>query len=319
MNRRSRRFVQPDRRDWIDQGTRQGKRAGARARARGQSLVEFAIVIPVLLLILLAAVDFGRVYLGWVNLNNVARVGANFAALNADGWQYGGDSTLQARYRELMGKDARGNDCTLPGTLPAPTFPDTTNTYDVGKRVRVDLTCTFRLFTPFISNIIGDGSGNVPVTASAIFNIRTGAIGDTTVGGNVPPPTPSPSPAPTAAPTPSPTPAPTAEPTATVPGSTPGPTEEPTATPRPVVVSFYGAPTTTDASGGGPLGSVDESMIVGIPNLGVTFYNTTTGDQGNCDWSFGDGGTANACSGTVSHTYTTRGLYTVTLTVLLGV
>lgn len=288
---------------------------GSSPRARGQSLVEFAIVVPVLLLVLLFAVDFGRVYLGWVNLNNVARVGANFAALNPSAWQGSGDAALQARYRELMAKDARGINCTLPGTLPPPTFPDSTDRYAVGKRVRVDLTCSFQLLTPFISNLVGDGAGNIPVSASAVFNIRSGAIGDTTVGGNAPPPTASPSPEPTAAPTPTESPAPTVEPTATVPGSTPGPTAEATETPRPVIVSFYGMPTTEDASGGGPPGSVDENMIVGIPNLGVTFYNTTTGDQGNCDWTFGDGSVANACSGTVTHTYTTRGLYAVTLSV----
>jgi hypothetical protein len=283
---------------------------GSRTHARGQSLVEFAIVVPLLLLIMLAAVDFGRVYLGWVNLNNVARVGANFAALNPDAWQNGGDSTLQARYRQLMGKDAQGINCTLPGTLPPPTFPDSGNSYDVGKRVIVELTCSFRLFTPLISNIIGDGAGNVPVTASAVFNIRTGAIGDTTVGGNVPAPTPSPSPEPTAAPTPTATPAPTD------PGATPGPSSAPTATPQAPSVSFYGLGTSADSSGGGPPGSVDENMIVGIPNLSVTFTNTTTGVQGNCEWDFGDGsGTSNACSGSVSHTYTTRGLYSVSLSV----
>ena len=205
---------------------------GSRPRARGQSLVEFAIVVPILLLVLLFAVDFGRVYLGWVNLNNVARVGANFAALNPSAWQGSGDAALQARYRELMAKDARGINCTLPGSLPDPTFPDTTDRYAVGKRVRVDLTCSFQLLTPFISSLVGDGAGNIPVGASATFHIRSGAIGDTTVGGNVPPPTPSPSPEPTAPPTP------TSAPTPTDPGSTPGPSAEPTVTPRPVVVSF---------------------------------------------------------------------------------
>jgi hypothetical protein len=81
------------------------------------------------------------------------------------------------------------------------------------------------------------------------------------------------------------------------------------------VVSFYGSPTSSDSSGGGPPGSPTESQIVGIPSLSITFYNTTTGTQGNCTWTFGDGGTSNACSGTVSYSYTTRGTYSVTLVV----
>ena len=65
-------------------------------------------------MILVMAVDLGRVYMGWVSLNNVARVGANFAAQNPDAWEGSGISSLQARYRELMAKDARGINCTLP-------------------------------------------------------------------------------------------------------------------------------------------------------------------------------------------------------------
>jgi len=81
------------------------------------------------------------------------------------------------------------------------------------------------------------------------------------------------------------------------------------------VINFSGLSTNTDASGGGPPGAIDEDQIVGIPNLVVAFTNTTTGTQGNCTWYFGDGGSTNACSGTVSHTYTTRGTYNVTLNV----
>ncbi len=302
---------------------RRGLLVRAVRRARGQSLVEFAIFIPIILMILVMAVDLGRVYLGWVSLNNVVRIGANFAAQNPDAWEGSGITSLQARYRELMAKDARGINCTLPSTLPAPTFPDTTDRYGIGKRVRVDLTCSFRLLTPLVSNVIGDGAGNLAVTSSATFAIRAGSIGDATVGGDVPTPFPTDTPIPTAAPTPTPTPAPTAAPTPTPdPAITPDPAATPTPvaptaapTPQPPVVSFYGETTSQDGSGGGPPGSVDENLIVGIPGLVVQFQNTTTGDQGNCLWSFGDGDTANACAGTVSHTYTTRGLYSVTLAV----
>src|SRR5687768_2288179 len=105
------------------------------------------------------AVDLGRVYLGWVTLSNVARIGANFAAQNPDAWTGGGDSSVQARYRELMAKDAEGINCDLPSTLPGPTFEDSAKA--VGSLVKVDLTCTFELFTPLLTNVIGDGAGNL--------------------------------------------------------------------------------------------------------------------------------------------------------------
>jgi len=275
-----------------------------RARAVGQSLVEFAVFVPVLLLVLLMAVDFGRVYLGWVNLTNVARIGANFAAQNPDAWQGGGNAAVQTRYRQLMAFDAQEINCTLPTPLPAPTFVD--SSYSVGSRVRVDLDCSFGLMTPFLTNIVGDGAGNVSVRSSATFTIRFGSLDIGVIGGSVPGPTPSPTPVPTPSPTP------TVAPTATPPGMTPDPA---TPTPAPPAISFYGESTSTDASGGGPPGSVDENMIVGLPGLTVTFRNTTTGPQGNCTWAFGDSGTATSCGNTVSHTYNARGLYTVTLTV----
>ena len=135
------------------------------------------------------------------------------------------------------------------------------------------------------------------------------------IGGNAPSPSPSPGPTYGPTPTPGPTNGPSPAPTGTsgptpTPGASASPTPAPTSTPA-VVVGFYGSPTSTDSSGGGSGGG----QIVGIPALSVTFYNTTTGTQGNCNWSFGDGGSSNACSGAVAYSYTTRGTYTVSLTV----
>lgn len=49
---------------------------------RGQSLVEFAILAPILLLLILGAMDFGRMFYTKIVLTNAAREGANFLALN---------------------------------------------------------------------------------------------------------------------------------------------------------------------------------------------------------------------------------------------
>jgi hypothetical protein len=289
-------------------------------KSSGQSLVEFAIVIPLLLSVLLMAVDFGRVYLGWVDLTNVARIGANFAASNPDAWQGSGNSAVQLRYRQLMARDAQGIDCTLPSPLPQPTFIDSSG--NVGSRVKVNLTCSFTLLTPLISALVGDGAGNVNVGANAVFTIRFGSPDAATIGGNTPSlaPTAGPTSAPTAAPTSDPTAGPTATPNPAPTGSAgPSATPDASATPTPapsatptVVVSFYGTSTSTDASGGGTSGA----QLIGIPTLDVTFYNTTTGANGQCSWDFGDGTrVSKACSGSVNHSYTTRGLFSVSLTV----
>src|SRR6266404_8694608 len=51
-----------------------------RRGARGQSLVETAISLSVLLLIFSGAVDLGRAFFSWVQINNAASEGAHWAA-----------------------------------------------------------------------------------------------------------------------------------------------------------------------------------------------------------------------------------------------
>ncbi len=99
-----------------------------RQRTRGQSVVEFALVVPVLLLLTLTAIDFGRVFLGWVNLQQMTRIAANFAANDPDAWQATPNLATQARYKDIVLNDAKASNCDLPGnpdTVAAPTFTDT--------------------------------------------------------------------------------------------------------------------------------------------------------------------------------------------------
>jgi Flp pilus assembly protein TadG len=51
---------------------------------RGQSLVETAIVIPVLFLLLAAVVDFGRAFDAYIVLTNAAREGARWGSVNPE-------------------------------------------------------------------------------------------------------------------------------------------------------------------------------------------------------------------------------------------
>jgi PKD repeat protein len=154
-----------------------------RRRSRGQSLVEFALILPVLLVVLLGAIDFGRVFLGWVNLNNTARIASNFAATNVQrlslpttnpAYQAAFDT-----YYAMIQKDATANNCTLPpkASFPAPTYPGGTA---LGDPAHVVITCNFGLITPIISNILGSP---LAVTASSDFPVRTGVIAGTPGGG----------------------------------------------------------------------------------------------------------------------------------------
>ena len=157
-------------------------RATTGSPSRGQSLVEFALVLPVLLLLVLSALDLGRVFMGWVVLNNAARVGANYAGLHADGW----DTTDLAAYTSLVA-DARDDAASaLSGcdteSIPPPSFPNGT---ELGDFAEVTLDCDFRPLTPIIGDVFASSGHAFGVSARSVFPIRTGLL-----AGAPPPPPP---------------------------------------------------------------------------------------------------------------------------------
>jgi hypothetical protein len=60
------------------------RRFTKRDRTRGQSLVEFALVLPILLILLLGILDFGRAIYAFNSVSNGARSGARVAIVNQD-------------------------------------------------------------------------------------------------------------------------------------------------------------------------------------------------------------------------------------------
>jgi PKD repeat protein len=160
-----------------------------RDRSLGQSLVEFAIVLPIILFLTLIALDFGRVYLGWINLQSMSRIAANLAANNPTAWA-NNDTAVKAKYQNQIRNDAAATNCTLPKvggveTAPDPTFSDTGgngSTEDIGDEAHVSLSCTFNLITPGVSNLLG---GTLVVSSSSVFPVKTGMT-DPGAGGGIP-------------------------------------------------------------------------------------------------------------------------------------
>jgi PKD repeat protein len=160
-------------------------RTRMRTRSRGQSLAEFALCLPIILLLTLAALDFGRVYLGYINLQNMARIGANFAANNPDAWTPTTDVALQTlrnqaktKYQNEIIADAAATNCSLPvvagvKTAPNPTFTDfdADGSPEIGDTAYVTVSCSFSVITPVISNVVGS---SVQVSAASTFPVKSG-------------------------------------------------------------------------------------------------------------------------------------------------
>jgi hypothetical protein len=134
----------------------------------GQAMVELALLLPLLLVLLLGAIDFGRAYFGWIAVTNASRVAANYAATHPDAWALGNDAQ-QDEYIQLI-RDAGADNCGLyeSDEPPPPAFPD--GSRELGDRVRVDLTCEFEMVNPFIEPLIGPFT----LSASSTFNVRRG-------------------------------------------------------------------------------------------------------------------------------------------------
>jgi hypothetical protein len=172
----------------------------SRSDRRGQALVEMAIILPVLLLLVLMALDFGRVFFGWVGLTNASRIGASYAAAHPTAWGTPGNATQRAHYEDQIRADANALNCVLPETIPAPVFASGT---DLRDEAQVTLTCEFSMITPLVSQIVG---GTIAIRAESIFPIRSGFIGGIPVSSTLPSPSGSPSSSVDPSVTPAPTP-----------------------------------------------------------------------------------------------------------------
>lgn len=264
--------------------------------SRGQALVEFAMVLPIIALLLVMAIDFGRVFYGWVALNNAARIGANYAASNAEAW-FGTDNTTKqaqrAEYIQEIVKDSQAINCSPrpdASNIPAPTFTAADGVTPVigipplGSQARIELSCEMGLITPLASNFFG---GGLQLAAASTFTVRSGSIAGIPVGGVVP----------TATASATATATPTASATAT---GTASASPTPTATPCPLPIANFNATPTT---GGKPLS-------VSFNDTSQTFGCAVTG----WFWDFGDGSTPSTLQNP-THVYQQSGQYDVLLIV----
>jgi hypothetical protein len=156
------------------------RRQSDAATSRGQALVEFAIILPVLALLLVMALDFGRVFFGWIGLQTGVRAAADFAASNAETWP-----DEQDLYRNLVINDMQAINCEPPPALdvngngfwdladvPDPTFEDVNANgqfRDDGDYANVVLSCRFDVLTPLAGAIVGSP---VALGAEASFPIN---------------------------------------------------------------------------------------------------------------------------------------------------
>ena|SRR5688500_6986644 len=126
-----------------------------RDRRRGQAMVEFALIIPIFLLMIFGIIDLGRAVYAYSTLNNAAREGARVAAVDqtlthiedvASGHAVGLGLPVTAVTVEYRSADDPDDPCpAAAGTALA-----------VGCTAIVRVAYVYTAATPLIGRIVGD-------------------------------------------------------------------------------------------------------------------------------------------------------------------
>lgn len=148
------------------------KRRDARRVGAGQSLTEFALLLPILLVIFVAVVDLARVWTTMLSVEAAAREAADWGAFQSSNWIGSASDPTSNRAKTIEGMIQRActassttpdyvggdSDCTNPTlswTLVDETGADVTNdptctdeTRNPPCRVKVSLVHTFHLIVP---------------------------------------------------------------------------------------------------------------------------------------------------------------------------
>ena len=150
-------------------------------RSLGQGLVEFALVLPVFLLLLLFAVDFGRLFFTYIQLDNAARETAAYAAVNPTT----GDADLTTfALQEANVQGQRGESpisatsaCvdSSGGSIACSTAAGGDGP---GNRITVNTSETFTFLTPLIGNFWPGGLHIASSASAAVFVYAASAPGD---------------------------------------------------------------------------------------------------------------------------------------------
>lgn len=120
---------------------------------KGQSMVEFALVLPVLILLLFGIIDFGRVFHAYLTIDHASREAARSASVGED------DATV------LTVAVSNASSINLsPGQVSI----SPGGTKNSGSEVNITITHHVNFLTPVISNL----TGPIDLTSSTVMRVE---------------------------------------------------------------------------------------------------------------------------------------------------
>jgi Flp pilus assembly protein TadG len=148
------------------------RRIAGRPKARGQGLVEFALVLPLFLLLVFGIMDLGLAVFSYNSITNAAREGARLAIVNQDATKVTTRATSQARVAGAPTVTVAYYQANADGT------PDTTRTCPVGASTYIGVGClavvtfsgSYTPITPVIGRVLF--SSGVTFTARTVLPVE---------------------------------------------------------------------------------------------------------------------------------------------------
>jgi hypothetical protein len=127
----------------------------------GQSLLEFALVLPIFLLVLFAIVDFGMAFHAWITVTNAAREGARIGSVHAP------SAAIEQRVRDT-------SDTLDQGNLSVSVSNADDQGGQPGESVVVDVSYSYSLMTPLadLLNLVSGGTIPDVLTLDTVAEMR---------------------------------------------------------------------------------------------------------------------------------------------------
>ena len=130
-------------------------------REDGQAMVEFALVLPIFLLILCGIVDFGWLFYNQLSLNNACREGARYAVVNT---AEGSDTQAIKNHIENLTTNVFANDG-VDIDIEYTSQGDPKN-----GDIKVTLEADISFFTPVLSTFLGKEK---TITSTVIMKVES--------------------------------------------------------------------------------------------------------------------------------------------------
>jgi Flp pilus assembly protein TadG len=152
------------------------RRVRPHRREGGASIVELALIAPILVMLVMGVLDLGRAYRMQIRLENAAREGAAYAQLHPNRVDCPDGDDIKAH---VLAEDSgiaampgrisvwAGGSLDTMTKLGAATCGDAEGA--AGRRWRVDVAADFEVLTPMVSRIVGD---TIEITGSAEIEVQ---------------------------------------------------------------------------------------------------------------------------------------------------